>query len=58
MARYIYLKKDLIINKINRLGGKINVYKMEEWQSLQLDAIKQKKIMELIFTKQLKKYYV
>lgn len=54
---YIF-KKDLIINKINRLGGKINVYKMEEWQSLQLDAIKQKKIMELIFTKQLKKYYV
>ena len=34
------------------------VFKMEEWQSLQLDAIKQKKIMELIFLKELKKHYV
>ena len=41
MGRYIYLK-DLIINKINRLGGKINVYKMEEWQSLQLMQLNKK----------------
>ena len=54
---YIF-KNDIICKNNNRLGGKITVFKMEEWQSLQLDAIKQKKIMELIFSKELKKYYV
>ena len=50
--------QDNYSKKNNRLGGKIAVYEMEEWQSLQLDAIKQIKIMELIFSKELKKYYV
>jgi len=54
---YIF-KNEIILKKNNRLGGKIAVYEMEEWQSLQLDAIKQIKIMELIFSKELKKYYV
>ena len=55
----IYIFKNNIITKNNnRLGGKVSVYKMEEWQTLQLDAPKQKRIMELIFTKKLKKYYV
>lgn len=54
---YIF-KNDIILKKNNRLGGKITVFEMEEWQSLQLDAIKQMKIMELIFSKELKKYYV
>jgi len=54
---YIF-KNNIICKNNNRLGGKIGIFKMEEWQSFQLDAIKQKKIMELIFFKELKKYYV
>ena len=54
---YIF-KNDIITKNNNRLGGKISVFKMEEWQSLQLDAINQKKVMEIIFLKELKKYYV
>lgn len=55
----IYIFKNDIITKFNnRLGGKISVFKMEEWQSLQLDVMSQKKLMELIFLKELKKYYV
>ena len=55
----IYIFKNKIITKNkNRLGGKVSVYKMEEWQTLQLDNPKQKKVMELIFSKKLKKYYV
>ena len=51
------------INKIlkkynNRLGGKIVLYKMKEWQSFQLDAIDQIRVMELLFQNFLKKYYV
>ena len=55
----IYIFKNKIITKNNnRLGGKVNVYKMDEWQTLQLDAPKQKKVMELIFSEKLRKYYV
>ncbi len=54
----MYLFKKKIINKFNnRLGGKINVYEMEEWQSLQLDDIKQLHVMELLFKKKLRKFY-
>ena len=42
----------------NRIGGKIDVFEMDEWQSLQLDDIKQLQTMELLFKKKLKKYYV
>ena len=31
---------------------------MDEWQSLQLDDIKQLQTMELLFKKKLKKFYV
>jgi CMP-N,N'-diacetyllegionaminic acid synthase len=55
----MYLFKRKILNKYNnRLGGKINVYEMDEWQSLQLDDIKQMNTMELLFKKKLKKFYV
>lgn len=55
----IYLfKKEILSRYNNRLGKKINVFEMEEWQSFQLDNIKQLKIMELLFSKKLKKYYV
>ena len=53
-----FLKSFIITKSNNRLGGKISVFKMKEWQSFQLDVINQKKIMELIFLKELKKYYV
>ena len=48
----IYMFKKEILTKFNnRLGKKINVYEMEEWQSFQLDNIKQIEIMELLFKK-------
>ena len=50
MDQCIFLKK--ILNKFsNRLGGKIEVFEMDEWQSLQLDDIKQLQTMELLFKK-------
>ena len=50
----MYLFKRKILSKYNnRLGGKIN-----EWQSLQLDDIKQMNAMELLFKKKLKEFYV
>lgn len=55
----IYMFKKEILTKFNnRLGKKINVYEMEEWQSFQLDNIKQIEIMELLFKKKLRKHYV
>ncbi len=53
---YIF-KKKLIEKHNNRLGGKIMVYEMDDWQSFQLDSLKQKKVMELLFSKFLKKTY-
>ena len=54
----IYIFKKKILDKYNnRLGGKIMVFQMDEWQSFQLDNLKQKKIMELLFHKMLKKKY-
>ncbi len=41
----IFIFKKNILKKFNnRLGGKIMLYDMEEWQSFQLDNLKQKKI--------------
>ncbi len=37
-------KKNILKKFSNRLGGKIMLYGMEEWQSFQLDNLKQKKI--------------
>tara|TARA_B100000029_G_C17511011_1_gene936260 strand:+ start:719 stop:1408 length:690 start_codon:yes stop_codon:yes gene_type:complete len=55
----MYLFKSKILKKFNnRIGGKINVYEMDEWQSLQLDDINQLHTMELLFNKKLKKFYV
>jgi len=55
----IFIFKKKVLEKYNnRLGGKIMLYKMNEWQSFQLDAIDQKKVMELLFQNFLKKYYV
>ena len=55
----MYLFKKEILSKFkNRLGKKINVYQMEEWQSFQLDNINQLSTMELLFKEKLKKYYV
>ena len=55
----IFIFKKKILKKYNnRLGGKIVLYKMNEWQSFQLDSFKQKKIMEILFINLLKKYYV
>ena len=54
----IYIFKKNIIEKCkNRLGGNINVYQMDEWQSFQLDYKKQLSYMELLFEKFLKKDY-
>ena len=54
----IYIFKKKILDKHNnRLGGKIMIFQMKEWQSFQLDSIKQKKIMETIFKSMLKKSY-
>mgnify|MGYP006239306567 FL=1 len=54
----IYIFKKKILDKYNnRLGGKIMVFQMDEWQSFQLDNLKQKKIMELLFQRMLKKKY-
>jgi len=50
-------KKEIIEKYNNRLGGNIGVYSMDEWQSFQVDTIKQKKPMELLFQKYLKKFY-
>ena len=55
----IFIFKNKILNKYNnRLGGKINIYEMEEWQSFQLDDIKQLNIMEVLFNQKLKNLYV
>ena len=53
---YIF-KKKILDRHNNRLGGKIMIFQMKEWQSFQLDSIKQKKIMETIFKSMLKKSY-
>jgi len=54
----IYIFKKKILDKYNnRIGGKIMVFQMDEWQSFQLDNLKQKKIMELLFQRMLKKKY-
>ena len=53
---YIF-KKNLLLKKNNRLGGKINVFKMKEWQSFQIDVIDQKKTVENLFNLYLKKFY-
>ena len=57
MGQFIFSKKKLIEKHNNRLGGKIMVYEMDDWQSFQLDSLKQKKVMELLFSKFLKKTY-
>ena len=49
-------KKEIIERYNNRLGGNIGVYSMDEWQSFQIDTIKQIKPMELLFQKYLKKF--
>jgi len=55
----IYIFKKKILERFNnRLGGKIMLYKMHEWQFFQLDSIEQKKIMELIFKNFLEKFYI
>jgi len=51
-------KKNILKKFSNRLGGKIMLYDMEEWQSFQLDNLKQKKNMEMLFKSFLLKYYV
>ena len=51
-------KKNILKKFSNRLGGKIMLYGMEEWQSFQLDNLKQKKNMEMLFKSFLLKYYV
>ena len=54
----IYIFKKKILDRYNnRLGGKIMVSEMDEWQSFQLDNYKQKKIMEVLFKRMLKKKY-
>ena len=53
---YIFTK-ELIKKFKNRLGGNINVYEMDEWQSFQLDCKKQLCYMQLLFEKFLKKDY-
>ena len=56
MDQCIFLKKNF--NKFsNRLGGKIEVFEMDEWQSLQLDDIKQLQLWSY-YLKKLKKFYV
>ena len=47
----MYLFKKILNKFSNRLGGKIEVFEMDEWQSLQLDDIKQLQTMELLFKK-------
>ena len=54
----IFIFKKILKKYNNRLGGKIVLYKMKEWQSFQLDAIDQIRVMELLFQNFLKKYYV
>ena len=56
-SMYLF-KKEILTKFKNRLGKKINVYEMEEWQSFQLDNLKQLDTMQLLFNKKLKKYYV
>tara|TARA_Y200000002_G_scaffold212139_1_gene175035 strand:- start:3270 stop:3959 length:690 start_codon:yes stop_codon:yes gene_type:complete len=51
-------KKNIIQRYNNRLGGKIMLYNMDEWQSFQLDSLKQKKTMEILFKNLLIKSYV
>ena len=54
----IYIFKKKILDRYNnRLGGKIMIFQMDEWQSFQLDSRKQKNIMEVLFKKMLKKNY-
>lgn len=53
---YIF-KTYLLLKKNNRIGGKINVFKMKEWQSFQIDAMEQKKTVEYLFNFYLKKFY-
>ncbi len=53
---YIF-KTSLLLKKNNRIGGRINVFKMKEWQSFQIDAMDQKKTLENLFNFYLKKFY-
>jgi len=54
----IYIFKRKLLEKLNnRLGGKIMISEMDEWQSFQLDSLKQKKIMETLFSSFLLKFY-
>lgn len=55
-SMYIF-KKKILDRYNNRIGGKIVVFEMDEWQSFELDTYKQKKIMEILFSKMLKKKY-
>ena len=55
---FIFKKKNIIQRYNNRLGGKIMLYNMDEWQSFQLDSLKQKKTMEILFKNLLIKSYV
>ena len=42
MDQFLFSKKNIIQRYNNRLGGKIMLYNMDEWQSFQLDSLKQK----------------
>ena len=53
---YIFKKKILYRYK-NRIGGKIGIHPMKNWQTFELDTIDQKKNMELLFLNNLIKYY-
>lgn len=53
---YIFKKKTLERHN-NRLGGKIMIFEMREWQSFQLDNLKQLNVMENLFKNMLKKKY-
>ena len=53
---YIF-KKKILERHNNRLGGKIMIFEMREWQSFQLDNLKQLNVMENLFKNMLKKKY-
>ena len=56
MDQSIFLKK-ILSNYNNRIGGKIGVYPMENWQTFELDTVDEIKNMELLFSHNLIKYY-
>lgn len=53
---YIF-KKNILLKYNNRIGGKIGVYPMKNWQTFELDTIDEIKNMELLFNHNLIKYY-